>query len=85
MRNDALRLAVAVLMTFSVTSASAQTVADIDLESVGRAWPLAADMNEYHMTGATVRRTLGNPAQRSEIPHDPARSGNRLRGFSARR
>ena len=25
------------------------------------------------MTGATLRRTLGNPAQRSEIPPDPRR------------
>ena len=73
MRNDALRLAAAVLMTFAVTSAPAQTVAKIDFESVGRAWPLAADMNTYHMTGATLRRALGNPAQRSQIPPDPRR------------
>jgi hypothetical protein len=73
MRNDVLRLAAAVLMTFAVTSAPAQTVADIDFESVGRAWPLKADLNTYHMTGATLRRTLGNPAQRSQIPPDPRR------------
>jgi hypothetical protein len=30
-------------------------------------------MNTYHMTGATLRRTLGNPAQRTEIPPDPRR------------
>ena len=64
MTNDALRLAAAVLMTFAVTSAPAQTVAKIDFESVGRAWPLAADLNTYHVTGATLRRALGNPAQR---------------------
>jgi hypothetical protein len=73
MSNNVWRLAAAALMTFAATSASAQTVAVIDFESVGRAWPLAADMNEYHMTGATVRRTLGNPAQRSDIPYDPRR------------
>ena len=73
MSNDAWRLAAAALMTFSITSAPAQTVAKIDFESVGRAWPLAADMNEYHMTGATVRRTVGNPAQRTQIPFDPRR------------
>ena len=73
MRNDTLRLATAVLLTFAVTSVPAQTVAKIDFKSVGRAWPLAADMNTYHMTGATLRRTLGNPAQRSQIPTDPRR------------
>ncbi|HEY9183230.1 MAG TPA: hypothetical protein VIQ99_08525, partial [Gammaproteobacteria bacterium] len=73
MRNDVLRLGAAVLMTFAVTSASAQSVAKIDFESVGRAWPLEADLNTYHMTGATLRRTLGNPAQRSQIPPDPRR------------
>ena len=73
MRNAAPLLAAAALMTFGFTDASAQTVAEIDFDSVGRAWPLAADMNEYHMTGATVRQTLGNPAQRSQIPPDPRR------------
>jgi hypothetical protein len=72
MRIEVLRLAAA-LVACNVVSASAQTVAEIDFESVGRAWPLAADMNEYHMTGATVRQTLGNPAQRSQIPPDPRR------------
>ena len=69
MRNDALRLAAAVWMTFAVTSAPAQTVAEIDFESVGRARPLAADLNTYHMTSATLRRasaTLPN-ARRSRL------------------
>jgi hypothetical protein len=73
MKRNALRLAAAALLTFNVTAASAQTVAKIDFESVGRAWPLAADMNEYHMTGATLRRTVGNPAYRTQIPDDPRR------------
>ena len=73
MRNDAFRLAAAILLTSAVTCASAQTVATIDFKSVGRAWPLAADLNTYHMTGATLRQTLGNPAQRSQIPPDPRR------------
>ncbi|HEY8553278.1 MAG TPA: hypothetical protein VIL43_01920 [Burkholderiales bacterium] len=73
MRHDALRLAAACI-AFSIASVSAQTVAKIDFQSVGRAWPLAADMNEYHMTGATMRTTLGNPAQRSQIPPDPRRA-----------
>src|SRR6185503_6174586 len=73
MRSDTLRLGAAVLMALAVTCASAQTVAKIDFKSVGRAWPLEADMNTYHMTGATLRRTLGNPAQRSQIPLDPRR------------
>jgi len=73
MRNDALRFAVSALMTFSMTSTFAQTVAGIDFESVGRAWPLAADLNEYHITGATLRKELGNPAYRTQIPFDPRR------------
>ena len=73
MRNNALRLAASALMTFSMTSALAQTVAEIDFESVGRAWPLAADLNEYHMTGATLRTGVGNPAYRTPIPFDPRR------------
>ena len=73
MRNDALRLAVSALMIFSMTSTQAQSVAQIDFDSVGRAWPLEADLNEYHMTGATLRRGLGNPAYRTQIPFDPRR------------
>jgi hypothetical protein len=73
MRNDAWRSAIAALLTLFVSCASAQTAAEIGFDSVGRAWPLAADLNEYHMTGATVRQTLGNPAQRSTIPPDPRR------------
>ena len=73
MRNDTLRLAATALMTFSMSAVFAQTAANIDFESVGRARPLAADLNEYHMTGATVRRGLGNPAQRTQIPFDPRR------------
>ncbi len=56
-----------------VPAASAQTVPKLDFVSVGRAWPLKADLNQYHMTGATLRQTMGNPAQRSQIPVDPRR------------
>ena len=73
MRNDALRLTVSALIIFSMTSTQAQSVAQIDFESVGRAWPLEADLNEYHMSGATLRRGLGNPAYRTQIPFDPRR------------
>jgi len=73
LRKDAFRLTASALLTLSMTSALAQTVAEIDFESVGRAWPLAADMNGYHMTGATLRRGLGNPAYRTPIRDDPRR------------
>lgn len=73
MKNHALRLATIALMTFPLTAALAQNVAKIDFQSVGRAWPLAADMNTYHMTGATLRTGLGNPAYRTPIPFDPRR------------
>ncbi len=54
-------------------STSAQTVAKIDFKSVGRAWPLSADLNDYHMSGATTRIAVGNPAYRTMIPFDPRR------------
>ncbi len=41
------------------TAAFAQETAEIDFESVGRAWPLAHDLNDYEMTGATLRRPGG--------------------------
>ncbi len=61
------------LATVPVTSALAQTVAEIGFESVGRARPLVHDLNTYHMTGATLRQGLGNPAYRTPIPFDPRR------------
>jgi len=61
------------LMTLPMASAIAQTLAKIGFESVGRAWPLAHDLNGYHMTGATLRQGLGNPAYRTQIPFDPRR------------
>jgi len=73
MRYAALRLTVCALVILPATCALAQTVADIDFKSVGRAWPLAHDLNTYHMTGATLRQGLGNPAYRTPIPFDPRR------------
>ena len=37
------------------SSALGQQVAEIDFESVGRAWPLAHDLNQYELVGATTR------------------------------
>ena len=45
-------LAAAILLG---SSALGQQVAEIDFESVGRAWPLEHDLNEYGMVGATMR------------------------------
>lgn len=73
MNNKALRLTAFALLASAMTGSLAQTVADIDFVSVGRAWPLADDLNEYHMTGATLRTGLGNPAYRTQIPFDPRR------------
>jgi hypothetical protein len=41
------------------TSAPAQQVAKLDFKSVGRGWPLAADMREYEPVGASVRGVFG--------------------------
>jgi len=73
MNKNILQLALSVSITIPMTPVFAQTVADIDFDSVGRAWPLEADLNEYHMTGATMRQGLGNPAYRTQIPFDPRR------------
>jgi hypothetical protein len=73
MRNVALGLTATALMTCAISAALAQSVAQIDFESVGRAWPLEADLNEFHMTGATTRIGVGNPAYRTLIPDDPRR------------
>jgi hypothetical protein len=47
--------------TLIVGSAAAQQVAKIDFKSVGRAAPLAADLREYKVTGATMRGGPFNP------------------------
>jgi len=73
MKKTVLLLAAPALVSFTIAYSLAQTTAQIDFDSVGRAWPLAADMNDYHMTGATLRQGLGNPAYRTEIPFDPRR------------
>jgi len=73
MNHKALRLTAFALLASAMTAPQAQTVADIDFVSVGRAWPLAEDLNAYHMTGATLRTGLGNPAYRTQIPFDPRR------------
>ena len=73
MNHKALRLTAFALLASAMTAPQAQTVADIDFVSVGRAWLLAEDLNAYHMTGATLRTGLGNPAYRTQIPFDPRR------------
>jgi len=54
-----MKLKIKTLMSLSVVVISqtilAQPTAQMDFESVGRGWPLAADANEYTMTGATIR------------------------------
>lgn len=47
---------------------TAQEVADIGFESVGRGAPLAADANEYGLTGATLRRPVGSSGPEGEPP-----------------
>ena len=55
-----MKLKINVLLLFAVIAVVsqiilAQPVAQMSFESVGRGWPLAADANEYTMTGATIR------------------------------
>jgi hypothetical protein len=50
------------------SSALAQQIASPGFESVGRGAPLAADMNDYEMTGATLRGGFTGSAQNGESP-----------------
>ncbi len=49
------KLLVALSVLLMTNAASAQKTADIGFTSVGRGAPLAADINEYPFTGATMR------------------------------
>ena len=60
---------------FAVTTACllgscalAQQTAQIDFESVGRGAPLEADLNDYELTGATMRRGQGFVGPSGEPP-----------------
>ena len=55
--------AIAVLFTtsLSLTGTYGQEMAQMDFESVGRGWPLAADANDYEVTGATFRGGFFQP------------------------
>jgi len=55
--------ATAVLFTtsLSLTGTYGQETAQMDFESVGRGWPLAADANDYEVTGATFRGGFFQP------------------------
>ena len=59
--------ALAVAALIGVSSA-AQQVADIGFESVGRGAPLLADLNEYEVTGATMRRPFGPGGPSNQPP-----------------
>jgi len=56
MRHSTVRIAVLFAAAVFAHSVAAQKTAEIDFESVGRAWPLEHDLNDYEMTGATLSR-----------------------------
>jgi hypothetical protein len=56
------RLAALTLACSLAATSQAQTTAQIDFTSVGRGAPLAADLNDFEMTGATMRGAFGAPA-----------------------
>jgi hypothetical protein len=53
--------AVAALFLFAAAVAWGQQVADPGFKSVGRGAPLAADLRQYEVVGATILRPLGPP------------------------
>jgi hypothetical protein len=57
MQNNMMRVvAVALAALLAAAAATAQQTAKIDFKSVGRAAPLAADLNKFEVTGPTMRR-----------------------------
>ncbi len=57
----------AVAAALGGTQAAAQAMPDIGFESVGRGWPLAADIYDHEVVGATVVRGFGQAA----VPNPP--------------
>ena len=73
MRIKAQKVAVlAATAVLAAASASAQQIAHTDLKSVGRGWPLAADLREYEITGPTIPVQFG--------PNGPIRDPNNFIG-----
>lgn len=60
----------AILATCCTTTAvtQAQQTAQIDFTSVGRGAPMKADLNEYELTGATIRRNFGVGSPQTQEP-----------------
>ena len=56
MQNNRMRVAIIAVAALLGSTATAQQTAKIDFKSVGRAWPLSADVNKLQMTGPTNRR-----------------------------
>jgi hypothetical protein len=59
MRNNVMRVLAIALAALLGSAANGQQVAKIDFKSVGRAAPLAADLNTFQLTGPTMRRPQG--------------------------
>ena len=62
------RVPVLALACLLAPGLQAQPTAQIDFDSVGRGAPLAADANDYELTGATMRRGLGFVGPSNEPP-----------------
>ncbi len=73
MRSNAQTIAVmGAVAVLAAASASAQQIAHTDSKSVGRGWPLAADLREYEITGPTIPVQFG--------PNGPIRDPNNFIG-----
>ena len=59
MRKGLQKSAVFAVATFLTGTVAGQQIADPGFKSVGRAWPLAADLREYDLTGATIPVQFG--------------------------
>jgi len=82
MKNGALRVPLlAAAVSFVGSFAAAQQVADPGFESVGRGAPLLADLNEYYMTGATMRRAGDDPRRAEDGFVGSARPGESPEGI----
>ncbi|HEX6993056.1 MAG TPA: hypothetical protein VF339_02815, partial [Gammaproteobacteria bacterium] len=81
MKDGALRVSALAAVSLVGSLAFAQQVADPGFESVGRGAPLIADLNEYHMTGATMRRTDDDPRRAPDGFIGSARPGETPEGI----
>src|SRR5215467_6838180 len=73
------RVSVLAALCLVGSSVQAQQVADPGFKSVGRGWPLAADLRNYEIVGPSLRNIFNAPPN-IPIPLDPSELARQGRG-----